>query len=283
MTVKTGDWLKDRWLDSRLDGQQPSHCQRVCRKVHIPEKHQKHEKKKNVLKRHFQREAEAVGNCSEKKSCLSVEPGELVAGWVCSVLTADVLQWKYAFILVNLICIVLVVYLYLQFSFLLRKDKRWCCATNCVWALFSGHANSCVASSNICNFFDRSGEQTVQRFKGNDADLRPNRLALSSGPPRIHLITLNKHRTCRMPKWKLRIHLLDNCHANYNWQLLQNQIHICYSCDLLTSFKLAPVMHFWAHGNVFNSGGDAYGGFKYSFCSWTELTWHLKYVLQPHE
>lgn len=119
-------------------------------------------------------------------------------------------------------------------------------AQQTVWAvLFFFNTNSCVAFSNICNFFDCSREGTVQCFKGNDADLRPNRLALYSGPPRIHIISLNKHWTYGMPKWYLRINLLDNCHANYIWQLLQNQIHICYSCDVMTNFKLATAMHFW--------------------------------------
>lgn len=160
--------------------------------------------------------------------------------------------------------------------FPLRKDERWCCATNCLIGFLGFfNTNSCVAFSNICNFFDHSREGTVQCFKGNDADLRPNRLALYSGPPCIHIISLNKHWTYGMPKWYIRINLLDNCHANYIWQLLQNQIHICYSCDVMTTFKLATVMHFWLHGNLFNSSGDAYFGFKYSCCSWTDLTRHL--------
>lgn len=34
----------------------------------------------------------------------------------------------------------------------------------------------------FATFFDRSPEETVQHFKGNDPDLRPNRLAPDSGP-----------------------------------------------------------------------------------------------------
>lgn len=49
-----------------------------------------------------------------------------------------------------------------------------------------------------------------------------------------HQIIQHKHKSRGMPKQELRINLWANCDANEGRYLPQNEIHICYSCDLDT-------------------------------------------------